>query len=263
MTRSPARVLLLASALSAGTLLTTASCANEAILHKVTTAPSPSAVRTPPAAHASPAAAPVLTTAQAQAALITDADLGAPWTPTQGTATWRDTLLKAKAKATAPDCQRLLDALYADELLGTPATTQAATTLDDTDDEAQLRYQVAAFKPADVNRTMTWLTSLPQKCANFTATTTRSGTQTVQVTAATLPTVGDAREGLHLTLTGTTPEGDQTTLTLDTAAVRVGDDTITVTNGGLGNVPVDALGRALEIGAQRLTDVQKQGRVQI
>ncbi|MBK3581645.1 hypothetical protein JHN63_49415, partial [Streptomyces sp. MBT65] len=46
MTRSPARVLLLASALSAGTLLTTAGCANEGILHEVTTAPSPSAVRT-------------------------------------------------------------------------------------------------------------------------------------------------------------------------------------------------------------------------
>ncbi len=108
----------------------------------MTTAPPPSAVRTP-AAHASPAAAPVLTPAQAQSALLTDADLGAPWTPTQGTATWRDSLLKAKTNI--PDCQRLLDALYADELLGTPATAQAATTLDDPDDEAQLRYQVAAF----------------------------------------------------------------------------------------------------------------------
>ena len=260
MTRTPARVLL-AAALAAGTPLTAAGCANEAILHKVTTAPSPSAVRTTPAAHASPAAAPVLTPAQAQAALITDADLGAPWTPTQGTATWRDTLLKAKTNT--PDCQRLLDALYADELLGTPATTQAVTTLDDPDDEAQLRYQVAAFAPTDVDRTLAWLKTLPQKCATFTATTTRSGTQTVTVTEATLPTVGDAHQGLHLTLTGTTPEGDRSTLTVDTAAVRVGDDTITVTNGGLGNVPVDALGQASEIGAQRLTDVQKQGRVQI
>ncbi|MEV0480374.1 hypothetical protein AB0I69_07110 [Streptomyces sp. NPDC050508] len=260
MTRSPARVLLLASALSAGTLLTAAGCADEAALHRVTTAPSVSAVRTP-AAHASPAAAPVLTAAQAQAALITDADLGAPWTPTQGTATWRDSLLKAQTAI--PDCQRLLDALYADELLGTPAATQAVTGLDDTDDEAQLRYQVAAFPPADVDRTLAWLRSLPQKCANFTATTTRSGVQTVQVTEATLPNVGDAREGLHLTLTGTTPEGDQSTLTLDTAAVRIGDDTITVTNGGLANVPADATQQALQVGAQRLTDVQRQGRVQV
>jgi hypothetical protein len=135
--------------------------------------------------------------------------------------------------------------------------------LDDTDDEAQLRYQVAAFRPADVDRTLTWLRSLPQKCATFTATTTRSGIQTVQVTEATLPDVGDARAGLHLTLTGTTPEGDQSTLTLDTAAVRIGDDTITVTNGGLANVPPEATPQALEIGAQRLTDVQRQGRVQI
>ncbi|MFJ4629318.1 hypothetical protein [Streptomyces sp. NPDC088847] len=258
MTRTPARVLLAVIA-AAGTL-TTAGCANEAILHKVTTAPSPSAVRTP-AAHASPATAPVLTPAQAQSALITDADLGAPWTPTQGTATWRDSLLKAKTNI--PDCQRLLDALYADELLGTPATTQAVTTLDDPDDDAQLRYQVAAFPQADVNRTLDWLRTLPQKCANFTATTTRSGTQTIQVTEATLPEVGDAREALHLTLTGTTPEGDQSTLTLDTAAVRVGDDTITLTNGGLGTVPADAMQQAVQTGTQRLTDVQKQGRVQV
>ncbi|WP_329254139.1 hypothetical protein OG223_27810 [Streptomyces sp. NBC_01478] len=260
MTRSPARVLLLASALSAGTLLTTASCANEGILHQVTTAPSPSAVRTP-AAHASPAAAPVLTPAQAQAALITDADLGAPWTPTQGTATWRDGLLKAQTAV--PDCQRLLDALYADELLGTPAASQAVTALDDTDDEAQLRYQVAAFPPADVDRTLTWLKTLPQTCASFTATTTRSGPQTVTVTEATLPNVGDTREGLRLTFTGTTPEGDRSVLTLDTAAVRIGDDTITLTNGGLANVPPAATGQALEVGAQRLTEVQRQGRVQI
>ncbi|WP_043675684.1 hypothetical protein [Streptomyces xylophagus] len=261
MTRSPARVLLLASALSAGTLLTAAGCANEAALHKVTSAPSPSAVRTTPAAHASPAAAPVLTPAQAQAALITDTDLGAPWTPTQGTATWRDSLLKAKSDI--PDCQRLLDALYADELLGTPAATQAVIGLDNTDVGAQLRYQVAAFPPADVDRTLAWLKTLPQKCAQFTATTTRSGNQTVTVTEATLPNVGDARQGLHLTLTGTTPEGDQSTLTLDTAAVRLGDDTITLTNGGLADVPLDATSQALEIGAQRLTDVQRQGRVQI
>ncbi|WP_019075049.1 hypothetical protein [Streptomyces hokutonensis] len=260
MTRSPARVLLLASALSAGTLLTAAGCANEAALHKVTSAPSVSPVRTP-AAHASPAAAPVLTQAQAQTALIADTDLGAPWTPTQGTATWRDSLLKAKTAD--PDCQRLLDALYADELLGTPATAQAVIGLDDTDDEAQLHYQVAAFKSADVDRTLAWLKTLPQKCAQFTATTTRSGVQSVTVTEATLPNVGDAREGLHLTLTGTTPEGDQSTLTLDTAAVRIGDDTITLTNGGLANVPPDAMSRALEIGAQRLTDVQRQGRVQV
>ncbi|MFJ3896237.1 hypothetical protein [Streptomyces sp. NPDC090083] len=259
MTRTPARVLLTAI-LATGTL-TTAGCANEAILHKVTTAPSPSAVRTTPAAHASPAAAPVLTPAQAQSALITDADLGAPWTPTQGTATWRDTLLKAKTDI--PDCQRLLDALYADELLGTPATTQAVTTLDDPDDDAQLRYQVAAFPQADVNRTLNWLRTLPQKCATFTATTTRSGVQTIQVTEATLPEVGDAREALRLTLTGTTPEGDRSTLTLDTAAVRIGDDTITLTNGGLGTVPTDATQLAIQTGTQRLTDVQKQGRVQV
>ncbi|MGH1554592.1 hypothetical protein ACRAWF_29705 [Streptomyces sp. L7] len=114
-----------------------------------------------------------------------------------------------------------------------------------------------------MDRTLAWLKTLPQKCAQFTAATTRAGVQTVTVTEATLPNVGDARQGLHLTLTGTTPEGDQSTLTLDTAAVRIGDDTITLTVRGPANCTPDAISRALEIGAQRLTDVQRQGRVQI
>ncbi len=139
MPRTPARVLLTVIA-AAGTL-TTAGCANEAILHKVTTAPSPSAVRTP-AAHASPQP-PRPHPRPGPVRPPHGRGPRRPWTPTQGTATWRDSLLKAKTNI--PDCQRLLDALYADELLGTPATAQAVTTLDDPDDEAQLRYQVAAF----------------------------------------------------------------------------------------------------------------------
>lgn len=260
MTRSPARVLL-ASALSAGTLLTAAACSGGTPgTVQGATHPSASAEKTP-TAHASPAAAPVLTEAQAQAALITEADLGEPWIPTEGTATWRDALLKAKTEN--PDCQRLLDALYADELLGAPTATQAVTALDDPDDEAQLHYQVGAHPPADVDRTLAWLKTLPQKCHEFTATTTRSGTQTVQVTEAALPNVGDARQALHITLTGATPDGDPTTLTLDTATIRLGDDAITLTNGGQGTVPPDATQQAAQKGAERLTEVQKQGRAQV
>lgn len=40
-----------------------------------------------------------LTDEQARAALLTQSDLGAPWTATQGAATWRDQLLKATTSA--------------------------------------------------------------------------------------------------------------------------------------------------------------------
>ncbi|MDH6214935.1 hypothetical protein [Streptomyces pseudovenezuelae] len=258
MPRPPARVLV-ASALSAGTLLTASACIStppqaHAPLPTIPSSAAPSA----PAAATTPRG---LTAAQAQAALVTEADLGDPWAPTQGAATWRDALLKATTDA--PDCRRLLDALYADDLFGKDARPRAATGLDDTMDEAQLRYQVLALPPADVDRTLTWLKSLPKKCSRFTAVTERGTVQTVQVTEAALPEVGDTRQGLRVTLTSATPEGDPTVLTLDVAAARTGDDTIAVTNGGLGEVSPDITNATLEVGAQRLADVRKQGRAQV
>ncbi|MDF3146115.1 hypothetical protein, partial [Streptomyces sp. T21Q-yed] len=211
----------------------------------------------------------------ARAALITEADLGEPWVPTRGVATWRDAMLKASAESA--ECRRLLDALYAEELFGPDARTRASVGLDDEYDEAQLRYQVVAHRPAEVDRTLEWLGSLPRTCGQFMARTTRGGLMTVEVGEAQMPEVGDARRGLHIVLSGVSEDEDEgegesegesegeaaPTLTLHVAAIRVGDDAITVTNGGLGDVPGDATLAAVELGAQRLAEVRKRGRVEV
>lgn len=201
----------------------------------------------------------LLTDQQAQAALISQTDLGAPWTATRGAATWRDQLLKATTSAGA--CQRLLDALYTDELLGGPA--RVAIGLDDADTNAQLRYQIAARRPADVDAALAWLKTMPAQCARFTATTETGITEDVQVNDAPLPQVGDARQGLRVSLAATDSDGRQGVLTLDVAAVRVGQDAFALTNGGLGDVPNDATQAAVQIGALRLADIRKQGRAQV
>ncbi|MFD8820131.1 hypothetical protein ACFV23_53800 [Streptomyces sp. NPDC059627] len=182
---------------------------------------------------------------------------GAP----DSTATWRDGLLKAATGQA--DCQRLLEALYTDELLGAPAGPQAVTSLDDGDDAAQLRYQVDASRSADIDRTLAWLRTLPGTCRQFTAQTTAAGTEAVQVTDAALQGFGDARQGLRVTLTAQpSADADPTTLTLDVAVVRVGDDAIVLTAGALGTLPDDTTEQALDIGVQRLAQVREQGRAQ-
>ncbi|MEU6667038.1 hypothetical protein [Streptomyces sp. NPDC046727] len=200
-----------------------------------------------------------LTDEQAQAALITQTDLGAPWTATTGAATWRDGLLKAQTSA--GECQRLLDALYSDELLGAPG--RVAIGLDDADTEAQLRYQIGARRPADVDAVLTWLGTMPQQCARFTATTQLGLVEDVQVVNAPLPEVGDVRQGLRVSLASTDADGQEYLLTLDVAAVRVGEDAFALTNGGLGDVPNDATQAAVQIGALRLADIRRQGRAQV
>lgn len=259
MTPAPARTLL-ASALSLTALLTVSACS--ALTSPPVAEPRPIVVSpTAEAPGASPAAAGALTEAQAQAALLTQADLGDAWTPTQGAATWRDSLLKATANA--PDCKRLLDTVYTEDLFGADARPRAVVGLDDDMDEAQLRYQVLGQRPADVNRTLNWLRTLPRKCGQFTAKTAQGSVEAVQVTEAELPAVGDARQGLRLTLTSENADGELTGLTVDIAAVRIGDDAIVLTNGGLGDVSSDVTQAAVQLGAQRLTEVRKQGRVQV
>jgi len=221
--------------------------------------PTPTIAKSP-SAKPSPQAPGVLSEAQARAALLTVADLGAPWTATRGAATWRDGVLKATSAA--PECARFLDALYADELLGAPA--RAVVGLDDADTDAQLRFQVTAQRPvAEVDRALAWLRTIPQVCARFTATSPENVVQDVMVTEAPLPEVGDVRQGLHVTLTSHNEDGEPSTLTLDVAAVRVGDDAYTLTNGGLGDVANEATQIAVQLGALRLADVRKQGRVQV
>ncbi|MFE5402233.1 hypothetical protein ACFQ9Z_12665 [Streptomyces sp. NPDC056580] len=196
---------------------------------------------------------------QARAALLTQTDLGAPWTATGGAATWRDGLLKAST--TTAECQRLLDALYTDELLGAPA--RAAVGLDDPDTGAQLRYQVGARRPADVDAALAWLRTMPERCARFTATTQNGLVEDVQVQEAPLPEVGDARQGLRLSLYTTTSDEQDVVLTMDVAAVRVGADSLALTNGGLGDVPNEATQAAVQVGALRLAAVRKQGRAEV
>jgi len=250
--------VLITPALVLGALLTATACGadgSEATAKRPASA-SPTASPTT-AAPSSPASAPALTKAQAQAALITDADLGEPWSPTQGAATWRDGMLKASTKNA--DCRRLLDALYAEEFFGPDARTRAVTGLDDDWDEAQIRYQVVAHPPKEVDRTLSWLKSLPKKCGEFTAVTATGALEYASVTERELPEAGDTRQGLRIYLT----TADETTLTLDVAAVRVGDDAIVLTNGGLGDVPQDATWVATELGAERLAEVRRQGRAEV
>ncbi|GAA2390273.1 hypothetical protein [Streptomyces coeruleofuscus] len=255
-----ARVLL-ATALSVTALPATAACS-------VQDEPRPrwfSASATPtgasPAGERPARSGAGLTEAQAQAALITAVDLGEPWGPTRGARTWRDGLLKATTQDR--DCQRLLDVLYTEEPFGAPAGPRATVAFDDADSDAQLRYHVAAHPSAEVDRALAWLKSLPGKCGEFTAATARGSVQTVQVGDMPLPPVGDARQALRVTLTGETEEGELTYLTMDLAAVRVGEEAITLTNAGLDEVHEEVTRQTAELGAQRLSEIRKQGEARI
>ncbi|EGX60856.1 secreted protein [Streptomyces zinciresistens K42] len=254
MPRTPARTVLV-PALCAVALLSAAACS--------AAGPGGTAgAARPPAARApqTPAAAPTLTEAQARAALIGESDLGEAWAPTGGFATWRDSMLKAGTGSGA--CRRLLDALYTEDFFGPDATTRASVGLDDAVDGAQLRFQVVAHRPAAVDRTLAWLGGLPGSCGQFTATA-RGGPMAVRVEAAQLPEAGDARQGLRIVLSAVSEYQDAPVLTLDVAAVRVGDDAITVTNGSLGAVPSDATWTAVETGARRLEEIRKRGRAAV
>ncbi|MEV6618286.1 hypothetical protein AB0N31_31360 [Streptomyces sp. NPDC051051] len=251
---------LLASVLAVTALVTVTSCATLGLEHPPTARPAlPTVEKSAPARPSAPVASPVLTDAQAHAALITGTDLGEPWTPTRGAATWRDGMLKATTPTA--DCRKLLDGLYSDELLGAPP--RAVVALDDADTGAQLRYQVSDRRPADVDRTLAWLKTLPQKCARFTAKAPDGTVLDATVTEQPLPEVGDVRQGLRVTLTDWDTDGDPVALALDVAAVRAGRDAFALTNGGLTDVPNEATQAAVQLGVQRLTQVRKQGRVQV
>ncbi|MEU9284497.1 hypothetical protein AB0D57_07120 [Streptomyces sp. NPDC048275] len=250
----PSRSRLLACALTAGVLWSATACAGYEGSGNVNAQASAS-----PAVIASPTATPSLTDAQATAALITQAELGGPWSETRGGATWRDGVLKSRTDD--PDCQRLLDGLYAEDLLGEPKGPRAVVGLDESDGEAQMRYQVAAYAgPGDVDAKLAWLRTLPSTCGEFMSTDVRGGQAYVTVVPAKLPGVGDAREGLRMTMSSAVDSDDEDsgegwTLTLDFAAVRVGDRAVSLTNGGLGGAAEDSTQQAVQIGTQRLQDI--------
>ncbi|MEU1000759.1 hypothetical protein [Streptomyces tibetensis] len=263
MTHPAATRALLASTLSVTALLATAGCTvdDEPRPRWFSASASASASGASPAVEQPSGSGAALTEAQARAALVTEADLGEPWTPSRGARTWRDGLLKATTED--QECQRLLDVLYTEEPFGTPKGPQATSALDDGDTDAQLRYQVAAHPPADVDRALDWMRSLPGRCGEFTAATARGGVQRVEIRDLPLPPVGDARQALRVMLAGETEEGELTYLIMDLAAVRVGEEAITLTNAGLDEVYAEVTQQAAQLGAQRLNEIRKQGRAQI
>ncbi|MCF2127003.1 hypothetical protein L1I79_11225 [Strepomyces sp. STD 3.1] len=253
MQHAPAARAPLAALLSAVLALTAAACAGGGRTAEHPATPAPTAPRSP-AALTPAAVPPVLTEGQARAALITEADLGEAWEPTRGAATWRDEVLKATAER--PDCRRLLDVLYTEDLFGTAPRATAA--LDDTDGGAQLHYRVTSHRAADLDRTLAWLGALPDTCGHFTSRAAHGPTRDVRVTAMPLPEAGEARQGVRVTL-----NAGESVLTVDLAAVRVGDDAASLTIGTLTEPSDDPTWTASETGARRLAEVRRQGRVQV
>ncbi|MGW6542629.1 hypothetical protein ACWGBH_07220 [Streptomyces massasporeus] len=260
MTRRPPRLApVLSCALAAGTLLFTAACSDDggtdgsrvsgvdaSQVAEVRQTPSPTAT---------------LSTDSARTALITEADIEDDWTQVKDTEAenWHDSMLVGtvdvadfvSAKAQASDCQRLLDSLYDDDLLGKPSGASALRGFAQGD--SRLLYQVASYDRTDPQESLNWMAGLPEKCDQFTVTDGKEK-RTVQVIEISLPKVGDAREGLRVTVQGPV-DGNNATLTLDVAAVRVGDDAITVTAGGLDGDENDSTQQAVRQGTQRLEDV--------
>ena len=264
MAGAPA-VRVLASALATAALLSTAACSGSGDgsgSQAADVAASPLAETSRAAAPhtAATSAPPRLTAAGAQAALITETDIEDSWNQVKGAAKWGDTLLIGKvdvagfltAKANAADCQKLLNALYDDNLLGKPSGASALRGFEQ--GNSRLLYQVASYDPAKLSSAQAWLKTLPVKCDQFTATDAKGGKRTVQVTQGTVPAVGDSRQDLRVVVQGTT-NGEATTLTLDVAVVRVGDDAITITAGGLDGGEQQSTGQAATTGTQRLKDV--------
>ncbi|MFI1721759.1 hypothetical protein [Streptomyces sp. NPDC020489] len=254
MSRRPSRTArVLAPALTATVLLTCAACSDDDKESDT------SAIGASPVAAGSPTPADRLTEAEARQALITETDLEDDWTRVKDAGTWRDSLLVGKvdvadfltAKADTADCQRLLDGLYSDALLGEPSGASALTGFQEED--SRLLYQVGSYRRAGLDTSLAWLKSLPVTCDRFTATDSAGDRRTVQVTETSLPDEGDAREGVRVTVQGTS-DGNPVTLTLDVAAVRVGADAITVTAGGLDGDEDDSVADAVRAGTKRLKD---------
>ncbi|MFE0805934.1 hypothetical protein ACFW34_00360 [Streptomyces sp. NPDC058848] len=266
---------LVASALAVGALLTTGACSDGGsgptaaadTAAEQARAAEEDAVRQPPTGSrkASPSASPsALTESGARAALLTEADLEGDWNQVDNAGKWRESLLVGEvdvsdfltAKTEAAECQRLLDRLYSQDLLGKPPGASALTGFEQGD--SRLLEQVAAYDRAALDDALEWMDSLPVDCDQFTATGETGEKRTVQVTEASVPDLGDAREGLHVTVRGTAAD-NPATLTLDIAAVRVGSSALTVTGGGLDGREITAVEQGARQGTERLQTVLAGG----
>ncbi|MBP5862493.1 hypothetical protein QBA57_19460 [Streptomyces scabiei] len=202
--------------------------------------------------------APALTDARARSALLRQGDLGDTWAGTKGAATWRDGLLKGRTDR--PECQELLDAVYAEDVLGKPRGGTAVAGFDDFEYGAQLRYQVGAYDRADVDARLGHLRQLIDECGKFTITGSQGREHGAEVAPVDLPgDLGDARQGLRLVVSGDV-EGEDSALTFDLATVRVGDTAALVTHGGLYGIDDTATRDAALAGAKRLRDVLEKER---
>ncbi|MFJ5726943.1 hypothetical protein [Streptomyces paradoxus] len=259
MTRRPSRLVrVLSPALAAGALLCTTACSDDGGTDGSVQGVTASQVA---GKRQSPSPTATLSTDGARTALITEADIEDDWTQVKDTEAenWHDSLLIGTvdvsgfltAKAQASDCQRLLDSLFDDDLLGRPSGASELRGFQQGD--SRLLYQVASYDRNGLQDSLNWLGTLPEKCDQFTVTD-GGEKRTVQVIEISLPKVGDARQGLRVTVQGSAG-GDDATLTLDVAAVRVGDDAITVTAGGLDGDENDSAQQAVQQGTQRLKDV--------
>ncbi|WP_327728695.1 hypothetical protein OG250_20680 [Streptomyces sp. NBC_00487] len=252
--RRPYRVL--ARAVALGMLAGAAACAVDDPGHPRGFPEAASVDETMAPASPSASTVPALTDARARSALLRQDDLGDAWAGTQGAATWRDGLLKGRTDR--PECQALLDAVYAEDILGEPKGGTAVTGFDDYEYGAQLRYQVGAYDKADVDARLGRLRQLVDKCGEFTITGAQGQEYGAEVTPVELPGgLGDARQGLRLVVSGAV-EGEDSALTLDLATVRVGDTAALLTHGGLYGIDDTATRDAAQAGVQRLQDLLKK-----
>ncbi|MEU0123955.1 hypothetical protein ABZ114_20075 [Streptomyces albidoflavus] len=249
---------LLAACAAAGTLLATAACSGDqgAPAARETAAPARQAENSP-----SPSPSAKLTEKSAREALITEADIEEQWSKAKDPQSWRDSLLLGRVdvaefltgKSDAEECQRLVDALYDDTLLGEPSGPSALAGFQQ--GEQRLLYQVGAYDSTDLEKSMKWLGTLPESCDTFTLTGEGGGRRSVEVVESSLPKVGEARQGLSVRVKGDS-DGQPVTLSLDVAAVRMGTDAFTVVNGGVGGADPSTTKNAVQQGAQRLQEVQ-------
>ncbi|MFJ5777017.1 hypothetical protein [Streptomyces sp. NPDC093094] len=267
MTRRPSRpARAVAAALALGALLATGACSDgDDDTGASDTGASPGASAgtsraAAPAARATTTAPAVLTQKGAETALITEADIEDDWTQVKDAQDWHDSMLIGSVdvddfisgKSDAADCQKLLDGLYDENLLGKPSGASAVTGFEM--DDSRLYYQVASYGRSSLDSSMKWLGSLPDKCDRFTVTGSGGGDRVVEVIETDLPDKGDAHEALQVTVEGESG-GNPATLTLNVGVVRVGDNAVTVIAGGLDGGEEDSMETALEQGTDRLNDV--------
>ncbi|AIA08076.1 hypothetical protein [Streptomyces noursei] len=238
MDRSSSPPRCLATVLAAGILMATAACSGGSSSGSATPSASPTAK---------------LTGSQAEAALISPSALGAQWNPVSGGGTGRqDTLLHSKANKA--NCQTFLDRLKSGNLMGAAPTAKAGEAFTEPSRHARMTYQVGSYSPADADKGMAWLKTLPNVCDGFTAVGGSGNKVVAQVVQTSLPKAGDDRFGVRLSMV-TTVQGLTTTLALEAAAARIGPNVISVTNGGLGGAGHADTQQAIQSGAQRLQKV--------